>query len=70
MSRIQDLREANQAGYYFLLDGLHRLGMMPERHGPIKIADRGKARAFIRGVRRRLDELDQICMEQEQEEQP
>ena len=63
MSRIQDLREAEQAGYYCLLDALHRLGL-----GPAKITDTERTLAFMAGVRERLSELSELCREEQQKE--
>ena len=63
MSRIQDLREAEQAGYYCLLYALHRLGL-----GPAKITDTERTLAFMAGVRERLSELSELCREEQQKE--
>lgn len=63
MSRADELREANQAGYYCLLDALHRLGL-----GPAKITDTERTLAFMAGVRERLSELSELCREEQQKE--
>ena len=63
MSRVDDLREAEQAGYYCLLDALHRLGL-----GPAKITDIERTLAFMAGVRERLSELSELCREEQQKE--
>ena len=63
MSRADELLEANPAGYYCLLDALHRLGL-----GPAKITDTELALVFMAGVRRRLSELSELCREEQQKE--
>ena len=63
MIRLDQLREAEQAGYYCLLEALHRLGL-----GPAKITDTERTLAFMAGVRERLSELSELCREEQQKE--
>ena len=64
MSRADKQREAYHAGYYCLLDALHRLGLITGREGPIVVTDTELAACFIAGVRGRLMELDEQIQEQ------
>lgn len=68
MSRADKQREADHAGYYCLLDPLHRLGLITGGKGPIVITDTDLAVCFLAGVRARLSEIsDQISQQQWQE---
>jgi hypothetical protein len=69
MSRADEQREADHAGYYCLLDPLHRLGLITGREGPIVITDTQLAACFIAGVRARLNELSEQIQEQYWREQ-
>ena len=64
MSRADEQREANHAGYYCLLDALHRLGLITGREGPVVITDTQLAACFIAGVQGRLNELIEQILEQ------
>lgn len=67
-------READQAGYYCILEALHRLALITGREGPIAVTDTELASCFIEGVRERVYELSDQIRQQEwqelQEEQP
>ena len=69
MSRADEQREANHAGYYCLLDPLHRLGLITGREGPIVVTDTDLAVCFLAGVRGRLNELSEQIQEQYWREQ-
>jgi len=69
MSRADEQREANHAGYYCLLDPLNRLGLITGRERPIVITDTQLAGCFIAGVRARLNELSEQIQEQYWREQ-
>ena len=65
MSRADEQREAYNAGYYCLLDSLHRLGLITGREGPIVITDTDLAVCFFAGVRERLYELSKQNSQQQ-----